>query len=67
MERLFAQYMSLNGWNRISFHDDTRNLGIRHGITLLQRPVNLTIRCNNLRHSHFFNVDLKECEEIQKY
>jgi len=64
VERIFAQYLSLRGWQRISFHDDDRMMGGRHGLTIMQRPANLTIMCDD-KWKRFYDINIEECKEIQ--
>jgi len=64
VERVFAQYMGQRGWQRVSFHDDFRPRGGRHGITVLQRPANLTVICDD-QWKQFYDIRTAECKEIQ--
>lgn len=64
VERIIAQFLSLHGWNRISLHDDQRPGGGRHGLTIMQRPVDMTVICDD-KWKAFFDVPLEECFRIQ--
>ena len=65
VERLVAQWMSNElGWHRISVHDDSRRLGGRHGLTVMQRKQDLRVPCTNW--SAFFDVSQSECERVQR-
>lgn len=43
VERLLASWLSRRGWQRISAHDDDRKPFPRHGLTLMQRLVDLGV------------------------
>lgn len=67
VERLIAQWMSneLEGqWQRVSFHDDRRVLGGRHGLTVMQRRHDLAVPCTGWKR--FFDISEEDCIRVQQ-
>lgn len=67
VERLIAQYIqSKYGWQRISVHNDAkRDAWGRHGLTIMQKPQDLTVPCSGWKEARFWDVKTEDCHQIQ--
>ena len=65
VERLIAQWLSNNGWDRVSFHDDHRD-PFRHGVTIMQRKVDLSVPCDDMWDKRMYDASVHDCNTIQE-
>ncbi len=69
VERLIAQWIQNFdcSFQRVSLHDDKREVGPRHGLTIMQRRVNLDVNdCSSgNRKRKMFDYDPSDCESVQ--
>ena len=68
VERLIAQWIQWKypqlAFQRVSLHDDDRDPGVRHGLTIMQRRVNLDIDCGVPGKGYDLRFK-KECESMK--
>ena len=66
VERQLAEWLQ-SEWQRISFHDD-RRVPFRHGLTIMQRRVDLSVDdCSTgAREKIFFDYEPQDCRSVQE-
>ena len=69
VERLIAQWVTQQdcAFQRVSAHDDARDVGPRHGLTIMQRRVDLTVSdCSTgERGKRFLDYEPSDCRAVQ--
>ena len=69
VERLIAQWVTQQdcAFQRVSAHDDARDVGPRHGLTIMQRRVDLTVSdCSTgERGKRFLDYEPSDCRVVQ--